>query len=66
MYEVINNMLYTIHMDNIHLDSHDPFGEIISLIRWAICSIYYTTLQVSPRQLAFERDILFDMDFIAN
>ena len=48
-------------MGTLDLDKHDPFGEILARIAWAIRSTYHTSLQASPGQLVFGRDMLLDI-----
>ena len=33
---------------------------------WAICSTYHTVLKTSPGAAIFERDMLFDIPFLAD
>ena len=43
------------------LDHIDPWGEILSSIAWAIRASYHSTLQATPGQLVFGRDMIFNM-----
>jgi len=66
VHQVINNMIRCFELDKLDLDPNDPFGDIIARISWAVRSTYHTTLQASPGQLVFGRDMLFDIDFTAD
>jgi hypothetical protein len=51
-------MLRTFEDNNIDLPPIMPFRSFISAASWAICSTYHTTLQATPGQLVFGRDML--------
>jgi len=59
-------MIRCFELDTLSLDPKDPFGDILARIGWAVCSTYHTTLQATPGQLVFGRDMLFDIDFTAD
>ena len=56
-------MLRTHNLDNHEFDPGDPWGDMLAKIAWAIRSLYHTTLNATPGQLVFSRDMLFDMRF---
>ena len=56
-------MIHYFDLDKLSLHPKDPFGDILACIGWAIRSIYHTTLQATPGQLVFGRDMLFDIEF---
>ena len=60
---VINDMLRTMDLDNHEFDTDNPWGNILAEIAWAVRSLYHTTLNATPGQLVFSRDMLFDMRF---
>ena len=66
VHQVINNMIRCFELDKLDLDPNDPFLDIVARISWAVRSTYHTTLQASPGQLVFGRDMLFDIDFTAD
>jgi len=66
VHQVIGNMLRSFDLDNLNLDPNDPFGDVLARIGWAVRSTYHTTLEASPGQLVFGRDMLFDIDFTAD
>ena len=59
-------MIRCFDLDTLSLDPKDPFGDILARIGWAICSTYHTTLQATPGQLVFGRDMLFSISFTAD
>ena len=59
-------MLRAYDLDNQDLDEHDPFGEYLSGIAWAIRSTYHTVLDATPGQLVFGRDMIYDLTYVAD
>ena len=59
-------MLHTKNLEQYNFDDVDPWGELLASVAWAIRSTHHTTLQASPTQLVFGRDMLLDMKFIAD
>ena len=57
----IKNMLRSFNIGSLDLDKHDPFSEILARIAWAVRSTYHTSLEASPGQLVFGRDMLLDI-----
>ena len=66
VHQVINNMIRCFDLNHLDLDPNNPFGDIVARIGWAVRSTYHTTLQATPGQLVFGRDMLFDIDFTAD
>jgi hypothetical protein len=62
---VIGNMLWTFEDNNRDLPSIMPSRSFISAASWAIRSTYHTTLQATPGQLVFGRDMLLSIPFSA-
>ena len=58
---VINDMLRTHDLDNHDFDPKDPWGDMLAEVAWAIRSLYHSTLNATPGQLVFSRDMLFDI-----
>ena len=56
-------MLRTQDLDHHEFDPGDPWGDMLAEIAWAVRSLYHTTLNATPGQLVFNRDMLFDMRF---
>ena len=59
-------MLRTFEDDNSDLPLIMPFMSFISAAAWAIRSTYHTTLQATPGQLVFSRDMLLSIPFRAD
>ena len=66
VHQTVNNMIRCFDLNNLDLDPNDPFGDILARIGWAVRSTYHTTLEATPGQLVFGRDMLFDIDFTAD
>ena len=61
VHQVIRNMIVTKDLSDRILDYIDPWGGILSSIAWAIRASYHNTLQATPAQLVFGRDMIFNM-----
>ena len=59
-------MLRSYDLDNQDLDKLDPFGEYLHGIAWAIRCTYHTTLEATPGQLVYGRDMVMDIPFMAD
>ena len=51
-------MLRTFELEETELDENDPWGPFMSAVGFAIRSTYHTTLEATPAQLVFGRDML--------
>lgn len=63
---VLGDMLRTFELEKQNLDENDPWRPFLSAAAWAIRSTYHTTLQATPGQLVFQRDMLLPIKFKAN
>ena len=63
IHQVLGDSLRTFELENIELPQYDPFGSFLNATAWAICSTYHTTLQATPGQLVFGRDMLLSLPF---
>jgi hypothetical protein len=63
---VIGNMLRTFENNNRNLPPMMLFRSFISAASWAIHNTYHTTLQATPGQLAFGRDMVLSIPFRAD
>ena len=54
IHQVVANMLRSFDLDNQELDEHDPFGEYLAQVAWAICCTYHTALEATPGQLVHD------------
>ena len=50
-------------MEKHEFDSTDPWTDVVSSCAWAIRSTVMPTVNASPAQLIFGRDMLFDLSF---
>jgi hypothetical protein len=66
VHAVVANMLRTYNLDEIVLDSYDPFGEYLAGIAWAIRSTYHTVMEATPGQLVFGRDMIYNLKSITD
>ena len=57
-------MLRTQDLDSRQLDDVNPWDDFLSSVAWAIRSTYHTTLQATPGQLVFQRDMLVNMPYL--
>ena len=48
------------------MQEYDPFGSFLSATAWAIRSTFHTTLQATPGQLVFGRDMLLSLPYRAD
>lgn len=64
VHQTLGNMLRTCELDQRILDPTDPFTGYLAHCMWAIRSTVHTITNRSPAQLAFGRDMLFDLSFI--
>ena len=61
IHQVVQNMIKTKELDKLVFDYIDPWAEVLSSVAWAVRSSYHSTLQATPAQLVFGRDMLFNM-----
>jgi len=59
-------MLRTYNLDEVVLDSYDPFGEYLAGIAWAIRSTYHIVMDATPGQLVFGRDMIYNLKSITD
>jgi transposase InsO family protein len=58
VHQVLGNALRTFELEQKELDTNDPWGPFLSAAAWAIRSTVHTTLDATPGQLVFGRDML--------
>jgi transposase InsO family protein len=66
VHQTIGNIIQTFELHENYLDEHDPWKGILAATAFAICATYNTTLQKSPRQLVFGRDMIFNIQHTEN
>jgi putative transposase len=63
---VLADALRTFELQDKELDENDPWSSFLASAAFAIRSTYHTTLQATPGQLVFGRDMLLPIKFKAN
>jgi hypothetical protein len=70
VYKVVNDMLRSFDLENNHENlenkEDNPFDYFLQSTAWDIRSTYHTTLQATPCQLVFGRDMMHNIVFRAN
>jgi transposase InsO family protein len=66
VHQTIGNIIRTFEIQTSYLDESDPWKGILSATAFAIRCTYHTTLQCSPGQLVFGRDMIFNIIHTAN
>ena len=66
IHQVLMNMFNTQGLNDRVFDFIDPWGEILSSIAWAVRASHHSTLDATPAQLVFGRDMLFNMQSLIN
>ena len=58
-------MLRASNIGKLQLKPVDPWSEVLASVAYAIRSTYHTTLQATPAQLVFGRDMIYPIQYIA-
>ena len=66
VHQTIGNIIRTFELHDNYLDEDDPWKGILAATAFAIRATYHTTLQKSPGQLVFGRDLIFNVQHTAN
>ncbi len=66
IHQVLNDMLRTMELEERELDPSHPFDEALSAAAYAIRCTYHTTLQATPGQLVFGRDVILPITMRAD
>jgi len=66
VHQVLGNALRTFELENRELEEKDPFEPFLTATAYAIRSTFHTTLQATPGQLVFGRDMILPIKFKAN
>ena len=66
IHQVVQDMIKTKELDKLVFDYIDPWAKVLSSVAWAIQASYHSTLQATPAQLVFDRDMLFNMKKVIN
>ena len=62
----MGNMLRTKNLQKYDFDDMDLWSELLASVAWAIDSTHHTTLQATPGQLVFGRDMPLNLKFVAD
>jgi transposase InsO family protein len=66
VHQVIGNIIRSFELETNYLDEVDPWKGILSATAFAVRSTFHTTLQNSPGQLVFGRDMILNIKHTAN
>jgi hypothetical protein len=66
VHKVIGNIIRTFELENNYLDDKDPWKGILSATAFAVRSTFHTTLQNTPGQQVFGRDMILNVKHEAN
>ena len=66
IHQTIGNIIRTFELQDSWLDEDDPWKGILSATAFAVRSTYHTTMQKTPGQLVFNRDMIFNIKHVAN
>ena len=66
IHQVIANMVRTFELETNYLDKEDPWKGLLAATAFAVRSTYHTTLKKTPGQLVFGRDMIFNIQHVAN
>ena len=64
IHQVIANLVHNFDFKDNYLDENDPWSGILAVMAFAVQSTHRTTLQGTPGQLVFERDMILKTPFI--
>jgi hypothetical protein len=66
VHQVIGDIIRTFELQDNYLDEDNPWKGILNATAFAVRSTYHTTLQKTPGQLVFGRDMIFNVEHTAN
>jgi len=66
IHQVINDMLRTFEPEEQQFDPQEPWSRMLSAVAFAVHSTCHTTLEATPAQLVFGRDMLLPVQFQAD
>ena len=66
VHQVLNNCIQTYELEKQVLSERDPFGPFLAAAAFAVRSTFHTTLQATPAQLVYQRDMLLPIQHIAD
>ena len=66
IHQVVGSMLKTKDLVNVVFDVVDPWSDILASIAFAVRCSHHSTLNATPGQLVFGRDMLLDIAYVPN
>jgi hypothetical protein len=66
VHQVLGDMLRTFELEERELQKENPWTPFLSSAAFAIRSTYHTTLEATPAQLVFGRDMILPVQFQAD
>ena len=57
-------MIKSKNVQTLNLQVEDPWTSLLASVAYAIRSTYHTTLQATPAQLVFQRDMVYPIQYI--
>ena len=66
VHQTIGNMVRTFELEKFYLDEDDPWKGILSATAFAVRATIHTTLQKTQTQLIFGRDMILNVNHVAN
>jgi len=66
VHQVLGDTLRTFELEKEELSDKDPFEPFLSAVAYAIRSTYHTTMEATPGQLVFGRDMVLPIAFRAD
>jgi transposase InsO family protein len=66
VHQVLGNALRNFEIEKRELDDQNPWDEFLSSAAFAIRSTHHMTLEASPAQLVFQRDMFLPVKYVAD
>jgi hypothetical protein len=67
MHQMLGNLIRSFQLqDQPYYDPDDPWGGILAAVAFALRSTYHTTLQATPGQLIFGRDMVLNVQHLTD
>ena len=67
VHQTLRNLVRSFKLqDNPYLDSDDLWPGILAAASFAMCTTYHTILRVMPSQLLFGRDMILNVQYLAD
>ena len=65
-HQVLGNQIRAMELSHHNVDLDDPWSGVLAAVAFAIRSTYHTTLQATPGQLVFGRDMIMPTTYVAD